>query len=400
MACSLYVAFDIFPRAKGSTSHIASMIRALARNFGSVRLLCLGTPDMPAFQREEGIDIYRFQQRHRNLLRRATAFARFVAGHTRQLAGHLQLAVFRDPWGGYALLGARPGCPTIFEVNALPSWELHYSRPGITANHTLAAKLGDIERRCLRQCDRILCVSSVTARALAAAGYAGSKMEVIPNVAHDAFFEAAKQPCPIPQLSDGRWFGYIGGLQLWQGVETLIDSFGEVASDLPDCRLLILHGDIRTTATRAVHKRILRARLAGRAVVHSPVTQHEVAGVMARLRFTAVPLADTFRNTGQGCCPVKMVESMASGTPVIASDLAVCREWMAHEREGLLASAGDTRAWSMAIHRMFRDDALRERTGAAARETARQHFSWGSVHERLDSTFQRTAALAATEGPE
>src|SRR5687767_2500060 len=254
MARSLYVAFDIFPRAKGSTSHIASMIRALARNFGSVRLLCLGTPDMPPFQREEGIDIYRFQQRHRNLLGRATAFARFVAGHTRQLAGHLQLAVFRDPWGGHPLLGARPGCPTIFEVNALPSWELHYSRPGIASNRTLAAKLGDIERRCLRQCDRILCVSSVTARALAAAGYARSKMEVIPNVAHDAFFEAARQPCPIPQLSDGRWFGYIGGLQPWQGVETLVDSFGEVASDLPDCRLLILHGDTRTTTTRSTRR--------------------------------------------------------------------------------------------------------------------------------------------------
>ena len=342
---------------------------------------------MPAFQHEAGIDIYRFQQRHRNLLRRATAFARFVAGHTRQLASQLQLAVFRDPWGGHPLLGARPSCPTIFEVNALPSWELRYSRPDIAANRTLAAKLGDIERRCLRHCDRILCVSSVTAGALAAAGYAESKIEVIPNVAHDAFFDAAHQPCPIPQLADGRWFGYIGGLQPWQGVQTLIDSFGEVAADLPDCRLLMLHGDTRATATRALHKRILRARLAGRVVVHSPVTQHEVAGVLARLRFTAVPLADTLRNTGQGCCPIKLVESMAAGTPVIASDLAVCREWMRHEREGLLAPAGDTRAWSMAIHRMFHDDGLRERTGAAARKPpagtshgrrctpARQHIS-------------------------
>ena len=397
MARSLYVAFDVFPRAKGSSSHIASMIRALARNFGSVRLLCLGTPDMPAFQHEAGIDIYRFQQRHRNLLRRATAFARFVAGHTRQLATQLQLAVFRDPWAATHSSARAPAAPHLrSECVALLGAGLFAA--DIAANRTLAAKLGDIERRCLRHCDRILCVSSVTARALAATGCGGSKIEAIPNVAHDAFFDAARQPCPIPQLADGRWFGYIGGLQPWQGVETLIDSFGVVAADLPDCRLLMLHGDTRATATRALHKRILRARLAGRVVVHSPVTQHEVAGVLARLRFTAVPLADTARNTGQGCCPIKMVESMAAGTPVIVPTLRCAASgWGTSARGCWLPRA--TRApgrWqSIACSTTTRC----VRTGAAARETARRHFSWPAVHGQLDSTFQRTAAMAASEGP-
>jgi glycosyltransferase involved in cell wall biosynthesis len=396
MACSLYVAFDVFPRAKGSSSHIASMIQAMARNFGSVRVLCLGLSDMAAYQQEGGIEIYRFQARHRDLLRRATAFARFVTAHTRKLADKLKLAVFRDPWGGYPLLAAARGCPSIFEVNALPSWELPYSRPEIASSITLDAKLRDMERRCLRDCHRVLCVSTVTARALEGAGCPPVKTTVVPNVAHDVFFDASNQPCPIPELDRGRWFGYIGGLQPWQGIDALIKAFALVAPDLPGCGLLILCGDTRPATARALQRLVDRARLSGRVVIHSPVAQQGVAGTLARLRFTAVPLADTLRNTGQGCCPVKMVESMAAGTPVVASDLAVCREWVAHDRDALLAPAGDTRTWAIAIHRLFSDDSLIRRLGDAARRTAQQHFSWSSVHLRLDHIFQQTATLGGT----
>jgi glycosyltransferase involved in cell wall biosynthesis len=131
-------------------------------------------------------------------------------------------------------------------------------------------------------------------------------------------------------------------------------------------------------------------------MIHSPVAQPEVAGILARLRFTAVPLADTLRNTGQGCCPVKMVESMAAGIPVVASDLAVCREWVAHGCEAWLVPPGDGRAWAQAIYRLFSDDALIRRLGEAARQTAQLHFSWSTVHSRLDRVFQQTAAIGGT----
>ena len=396
-ASAFYVAFDTFPRAKGSSSHIASMVRGLARNFGSVRLLCLGLPDMPAYQREGDIEIFRFRERRRRLLSRATAFTHFVSGHVRQLSGKLRLAVFRDPWGGYPLLEADPRCPALFEVNALPSWELAYSRPEIADNVALVAKLRDIERRCLRGAAGILCVSSVTRGALAAEGYRALASDVIPNVAHDVFFRAAEQPCPVPELETGRWCGYVGGLQSWQGVETLIDAFAMVAPELSDARLLILHGDSKVSL-RWMERRIARHQLQGRVLLKSSLTPDEVAGALARMRFTAVPLADTPRNTVQGCCPVKMVESMAAGIPVIASDLAVCREWVRPEREGLLVAPGDTRQWALALRRLFTDDVLLRRLSEGARRRAEEHFSWPVGHGRLDNLFQRIAAGHAARG--
>lgn len=366
------------------------MVQGLARRFGNVRLLCLGIAGMPAYQREGDIEIYRFTTRHRNLLRRATAFARFVASHTRQLRGTLRIAGFRDPWGGYPLLRTQPRCPTLFEVNALPSWELAYSRPAISDEPALMAKIRDIERFCLGEATSILCVSSVTRRALIGLEVDPAKITTIPNAAGDIFRQAATAPCAIPALHSGRWIGYIGGLQAWQGIDTLLDAFALVAGALPDFNLLILHGD-STRAVDLTEKRISRHDLRRRVMLHSAISHPEVAGVLKRLEFTTVPLADTPRNTVQGCCPIKLVESMAAGTPVIASDLAVCREWVTHEQNGLLVEAGDRRGWALNLHRMATDNRLRSRLAAAAAASAAEHFSWGGVHQRLDDLFLHTA---------
>ena len=48
---ALYVAFDVFPRPKGSSSHIASMIAALAGDFGPVCVLCLGDATLAPLQK-------------------------------------------------------------------------------------------------------------------------------------------------------------------------------------------------------------------------------------------------------------------------------------------------------------------------------------------------------------
>ena len=383
LPAALYVAFDVFPRAKGSSTHIASMVQALARNYGRVRLLCLGTEEMPAFQQEGSIAIYRYRGRHRHLLRRATAFAQFVTRHGQQLAGQLRIAAFRDPWGGYPLLRANPGCPTLFEVNALPSWEIAYSRPGWEDDAALMAKLEDMERRCLSECSRILCVSSVTRRALIQRGCDAGKIEVIPNTVDNVF--AAPPSCTIPALEEGDWAGYIGGLQAWQGVDSLLEAFALTSHG----RLLILPGD-SLRAMGYLENRITQLRLRNRVMIHSAITHSEVAGVMARLRFTVVPLADTPRNTVQGCCPIKLVESMAAGTPLVASDLAVVREWVTHGREGLLVEPGDRRGWALAMETLFRDEVLRRTLGAAARRRAEQCFSWNGIHTQLDGIFERT----------
>ena len=109
---SVYAAFEVFPRPKGASSHIAAMVTALAEQRGPVWLLCCGFADMPAWQREGGIVIHRHKIHHPNLLRRAVQFGDFVYGRLAGLASPPELCVFRDPWSGWpALSSALPDTP-------------------------------------------------------------------------------------------------------------------------------------------------------------------------------------------------------------------------------------------------------------------------------------------------
>lgn len=380
-ARALYIAFDVYPRPKGSSSHIRSMLAALANDFRPVCALCLGGPELPLVEEQDGLTIYRLPGQHRDVLARATAFAHFVEFHARRLAGSLECLVYRDPWGGVPATRVLPGVPSIFEVNALPSWEMVYSRPGFADSHPLQAKIGDMERFCLRTAASVLCVSGVTRRALVAEGVDPTRIAVIPNSAAPFFFQADTAANPIPELEANDWCGYVGGLQPWQGVEFLIEAFALTTTG----RLLIVHSGNR--GTRELERRMGRLGLRERVLLHGPLSPEALAGVLARLRFTVAPLAETRRNTWQGCCPVKIVESMAAGTPVIASDLAVARELVRDGEDGLLAAPGDRRAWAVALQRLFLDAELRDKLAKNAIRTACEHFAQSIAHEKLRSIF-------------
>lgn len=383
---AIYIAFDVFPRPKGSSSHIQSMLEGLSFGFGAVGCLCLGDESLPSREVTNGIEggvveIHRLAgHQHPDLLDRATAFAQFVEAAVRRHAGTLERIVFRDPWGGFPALRALPGCRSIFEVNALPSWELHYSRPGMAASATLAAKLGDLERYCLRHAGRILCVSSVTERALATDfGVEPARVSVLPNSAADLYFD---RPTGLERGPD---FAYVGGLQPWQGVETVVDAFAMVPAT--NAKLRVIHSGNR--GVRDLERRIARhPGLRSRVSVEDPLTPRELAAVFAGLRFTVAPLADTPRNTWQGCCPIKIVESMAAGTPVLASDLEVTRELIRHGEDGWLVPAGDVRGWAGAIERLLTDDALQDTLASGAKRTASERFTRRRALKQLCRVFR------------
>jgi glycosyltransferase involved in cell wall biosynthesis len=83
---------------------------------------------------------------------------------------------------------------------------------------------------------------------------------------------------------------------------------------------------------------------------------------------------------------VVLLEAMAAGLPVVASDLPGVREAVEHERSALLVPPGDATALAEAIRRLMGDADLRARLGAAARATIEERFV-------LEENIQRLAAL-------
>lgn len=81
------------------------------------------------------------------------------------------------------------------------------------------------------------------------------------------------------------------------------------------------------------------------------------------------------------------LEAMASGLPVLASDLPVFREYLQAEDNALLVDPLDTEAIAAGLVRLAGDDSLRQRLAAAGPLTA-QRFSWAATAEAHAAYYQ------------
>ena len=98
--------------------------------------------------------------------------------------------------------------------------------------------------------------------------------------------------------------------------------------------------------------------------------------------------ADLFvRPTIEAGTSMAVFEALAAGLPVVASDIAGHRQWIADGCEGLLASPDDTAAWSAAIGRLLDDPELAARLGGAARQKA-AGFSLAKMADAHLTLFQ------------
>ena len=91
-----------------------------------------------------------------------------------------------------------------------------------------------------------------------------------------------------------------------------------------------------------------------------------------------------------------LTEAFASGTPVVASDIAGYRDVVTHGVDGLLVPAGDPAGVGEALHALVVDPDRRRRMGAAARRSA-ERFAWphvaAEVMEAYEDAIDRAAAL-------
>jgi glycosyltransferase involved in cell wall biosynthesis len=86
--------------------------------------------------------------------------------------------------------------------------------------------------------------------------------------------------------------------------------------------------------------------------------------------------------------PRVITEAMASGLPVIATDIAGIPEQVEHGESGYLIPPGDPEALTERLQELLTDDELRNLMGAAGRERA-ERFSISAMLSDLDTLYQQ-----------
>ncbi|HWS39499.1 MAG TPA: glycosyltransferase [Actinoplanes sp.] len=372
-----YLAFDRFPSAKGSAVHIRHMAAELFDRYRGGLLCVLGGGDLPAYQREGAVEIVRFTDVVPNLLDRAQAFSAWASEQLAPHAGTLELCHVRDPWS--ALPALATGAPLVYEANGLPSIELPYAWPKVAP--TTLGKVRELEEHCLTGADAVVVPSYVIRNAVTARGVAPDRVHLVPNGA-----DPVPAGLPRPATAPGRYLIYVGALQPWQGVDVLLRAFARLA-DLTDLSLVICSS---VSPNRARPLRRLAERLGTTVHWQHRLPHDEVAAWLAHAELSVAPLTATPRNLDQGCSPIKVWESMAAGTAVVASDLPVIREVLGEY--GRLVAPDRPAELARAIRVLLEYPELCREMGEQSRRYVEDGFTWRHARDRLSGVYDQLAA--------
>jgi glycosyltransferase involved in cell wall biosynthesis len=90
--------------------------------------------------------------------------------------------------------------------------------------------------------------------------------------------------------------------------------------------------------------------------------------------------------------PLSVIEAMASGLPVIGTDIEGIRSVISPEINGLMVAPDDVRGLTRTLERLIDDAALRERMGAASRRITTEQYSLTRCLEQTHRLFLSTVA--------
>jgi glycosyltransferase involved in cell wall biosynthesis len=86
--------------------------------------------------------------------------------------------------------------------------------------------------------------------------------------------------------------------------------------------------------------------------------------------------------------PNVVLEAMATGLPVVTTDVGSVREMVEDGRSALIVPAGDPTRLRDAIERLSLDPALRNSFGARGRAVVEQRFGIGAMCEAREALFE------------
>lgn len=233
--------------------------------------------------------------------------------------------------------------------------------------------------------DAYVATTAEIAAALEGEGYAPARIARVPNFVDTDLF----RPPTDDERADLRAaLGLVeravvvcsGRLTARKNVDVLLEAFAGACARATSARppLLVLLGDGPERAV--LEARAARPDLAGKVLFAG--FRDDVPRWLRAADVFVLPS----RLEG---LPNAVLEAMATGLPVLATDIGGCREAIVPGESGLLVAPGDARALEDALARLLDDPALRARLGAAAGAAIAARFTLDAVAPRYLELYAR-----------
>jgi len=209
--------------------------------------------------------------------------------------------------------------------------------------------------------------------------YFPGRYRIIPSGIDYAFF-AAEVP-PIQRfMDDKRNILFVGRQEKRKGLPYLLEAYARLKAERPDLRLIIVgpDGGIRPACQRFISQHGVEDVVFTDFVADEELPRYYKTG-------------DVFcaPNTGHESLGLIILEAMAAGTPIVASNIEGFSDVLTDGVQGLLVPPRDSDALYAALKRLLSDSAMREVMGQAGARQA-QKYSWEEVSGRVLKYYQET----------
>ena len=229
-----------------------------------------------------------------------------------------------------------------------------------------------LTRRWFRKLDGKIAVSPAAASLVSR--YFAGYFNIIPNGIDFEHFQ--KERDPLPEFQDEKAnILFVGRPEKRKGLKYLLRAYIRIKQTDPNTRLIVVGaGDFSR------YERIMDP--IGDVVFRSNVPYDELPRYHHTSHVFCAP------NTGNESQGYVLLEAMAAGMPVVASNIEGFAGVITDELDGVLVKPKDSDAIAAAVLRLIRDPSLRKELGARGQAQA-AHYSWDNIARRVLSYYER-----------
>ncbi len=233
-------------------------------------------------------------------------------------------------------------------------------------------KLKSTEIKVFKDIDKIICISRALKDCLINLDIPEEKIYIVPDGVRDDWFNVEKKL--------GKYICYTGSLYRWKGVDILISAM----KYLPDEYLLIVGGGKRLNDLQELAR---QENVLNRVKFTENVPHFKIPEYLSYAKIAVLP--NIFEGPSKYTSPLKLFEYMASGIPIVASNIPVFHEILEDGENAILFEPGNPGDLAKSIRKILNNPELYKKLSIAAKKEA-EKYTYKKRAERILKVLNET----------
>jgi PEP-CTERM/exosortase A-associated glycosyltransferase len=284
-------------------------------------------------------------------------------------------------------VGHKLKIPVVYEIRAL--WEDAIVDHGRFSRDSLKYRtVRSLETWACRRATQTAVICNGLREELISRGIPGNKLTIVFNGINAQDFRSSEPDLATAKnlgIVGKKVLGFIGSFNRYEGLDLLVEAVRDLAPKREDIALLLVgSGEMEND----LRNQIEAIKMQDRIILTGRIPHEQISGIYSVIDIFvyprySIPLTEIVT-------PLKPLESMSMGKPIIASDIGGHRELIQDGYTGLLFKPGDIDSLLEKLNLLLDDPGLRSRLSMQEVEWVHQNRSW----EKTTSAYFEIYSMA------